>query len=130
MASNELPEGDGRRTTQDTDGDEVFHDTNPADTDFSPMLSGAEWREMHILIEITYKGKEEAEKSPEKHLSILHEMYESFPKKELIIYDNFGAKVNREACKNWTDMEAYKETFNIHDGYGRHIVIFRIRTTQ
>jgi hypothetical protein len=27
-------------------------------------------------------------------------------------------------------MEAYNECFNIHEGYGRQIVIFRIRTTQ
>jgi hypothetical protein len=130
MASDADQPDDDMITAPEPETEEVFHDTNPVNNGFTPTLSGSEWREIHILLEITYKNKPEAEKSPAKHLEVLHEMYESFPKNELIIYDNQARKVNRESCGKWTDMEAYKACFNLHDGYGRQIVIFRIRTTQ
>jgi hypothetical protein len=124
MATTSGQEDDGRTTTSESDADDTFHDTNPIDTGFTPTLSGAEWREMQILLEITHKNNSDMDKSPSKHLSILHKVHKSFPKNELIIYDNQAQKVNRQSCKNWTDMEAYKACFTIHDGYGRHIVIF------
>jgi hypothetical protein len=130
MTTTLKQEDDGRGTPKDMEQEEVFHDVNNDQNGFLPTLSGPEWREMHILLEITYKSKTEATTSPKKHLALLHEMYQSFPKDELIIYDNKSRKINRETCEKWTDIEAYKACFNIHDGYGRHIVIFRIRATQ
>jgi hypothetical protein len=85
---------------------------------------------MHILLELTYKSNAEATTSPAKHLELLHEMNQSFPKDELVMFNNKGRKINHETCTECTDIEAYQECFNINDGYGRHIVIFPIRTTQ
>jgi hypothetical protein len=56
-------------------------------------LSRNEKTKIHILIEITYRGKSEADKSPSKHLQILNALGEAFTKAELNIFDIKGKKV-------------------------------------
>ena len=130
MAVSADGEGNGTGKPAETEGEVEFHDADTDPTAFTPTLSGPEWREMHVLLEITYKTQAEASTYPTKHLAILTSRYDTFPKDELIIYDNKSRKINQETCGTWTDLEAYNACFNIYEGYGRQIVIFRICTTQ
>ena len=123
-------EDDGMRTPLESEAEEEFHDADGQQTGSTPTLSGPEMREMHVLLELTYRSQAEAAASPKRHLAILTAMYAAFPSDELVIYDNKGRKVNRDNCGTWTDLDAYKACFQIHEGYGRQMAIFRIRTTH
>ena len=130
MAIAQAKEDDGTGTTQESEAEEEFHDADTQQKGFTPTLSGSEWREMHVLLELTYRSQAEAALSPKKHLAILTAMYNAFPSDELIIFDNKGRKVNRTTCGDWKDIEAYKACYTLHEGYGRQMAIFRIRTTH
>ena len=67
---------------------EEFHDAETVIQGSGPSLSGNEKREMHILIEITYRDATEANTTPRKHLQILDALGKSFDKSELDMFDN------------------------------------------
>ena len=130
MAITQATEDGRMGTPNESEAEEEFHDADNQQTGFTPTLSGPEWCKMHILLELPYSSQVEATNSPKKHLALLHAMYKSFPADELVMYDNKGRTVNRDACGTWSDIEAYQACFNIHEGYGRQMTIFRIRTTH
>ena len=71
-----MNKGDGMGTPQEAEPEDKFFDTNGQQTGCTPTLSGPEWHEMQVLLELMYKNNQEANKSPMKHLTILHAMYE------------------------------------------------------
>jgi hypothetical protein len=129
-----MANSEGRNPTEsdDTTMDE-FHDATHDDvtvhTGETPTLTGAEWKEIHILLEITYNNNTEARTSPQKHLLILKELGTAFDNTELEIFDNKNRKLSLEACKAMANIEHYESHFKIHQGNGRHYVIFRVLTT-
>ena len=87
-------EGDGTGTPMESEAEDEFHDADAQPTGLNPTLSGPAWKEMHILLKLTYKSNQEADTSPTKHLAILHAMYEAFLNDELVMFDNKGRKIN------------------------------------
>lgn len=67
---------------------EEFHDAVTVHTGENATLTGAEWREIHLLLEITYKDRTEARTSPQKHMMLLKAMGNDFDNTEVCIYDN------------------------------------------
>jgi hypothetical protein len=95
----------------------------------TPTLTGAEWREIHILLEITYNDRTEARTSPQKHMLVLKALGTAFDSTELEIYDNKNRKLSLEACKAMENIQHYESHFKLHQGNGRHYVIFRVSST-
>jgi hypothetical protein len=95
----------------------------------NPTLTGAEWQEQHLLIKITYNDRNEARMSPQKHMMILKALGNSFDATKLEIFDNKNRKISLKACREMTKIEHYESHFTIHQGKGRHFVIFRVLTT-
>jgi hypothetical protein len=87
-------------------------------------LTGAKWKEMPISIEMTYKDSSEARTSPQKHMVILKAMGKSFDNTELILFESKNRKLSLNACRGMMDLEHYESYFKIHQGNGRHYVIF------
>ena len=108
---------------------EEFHDAVTVNTGEIPTLTGAEWKEIHLLIEITYKNHTEARTSPQKHMLVLKALSNAFDNTELEIYDNKNRKLSLEACKAMTNIQHYESHFKIHQGNGSHYVIFRVSST-
>ena len=109
---------------------EEFHDAATVIAGSGPSLSGNEKTEIHILIEITYRGKSEAEKSPSKHLQILNALGEAFTKTELDMFDIKGKKVKRSSVQKWREITTYEEHFQLQEFNNRHYVVFRALTTK
>jgi hypothetical protein len=84
---------------------------------------------MNILVEITYDNNAEATTSPQKHMLLLKAMGAAFDPTELIIYDMKNCKLTMEEWKATTGIGEYKKRFKIHQGNGRHYVIFRVLAT-
>jgi hypothetical protein len=76
---------------------------------------------------MTYKDRNEARTSPQKHMAILKAMENAFNNTELILFDNKNQKLSLEACCGMTNLDHYQLHFKIHQG--RHYVIFRVVTT-
>ena len=64
MATTSRTEGDGRGTPTAPETEDEHHFADAQRTAFTPTLSGPEWREMHVLLELTYKNQAEAATSP------------------------------------------------------------------
>jgi hypothetical protein len=47
---------------------EEFHDATAVHTGETSTLMGAKWKEIHLLLEITYNNHTEARTSPQKHM--------------------------------------------------------------
>jgi hypothetical protein len=120
----EEPEGPPINT--DTD---MGQDDDTVVTGEKRTLTGAEWKEMTILIEMTYKDNNEARTSPQKHMMILKAMGDAFDNTELTLFDNKNRKLSLEACREMTNLDHYESHFKIHQGKGRHYVIFRVHAT-
>ena len=73
------------RTQEDETMEEEFHDAATVQTGETPTLTGKEWQEQHILIEITYNNQTEARTSPQKHMMILKALGNAFDVTELEI---------------------------------------------
>jgi hypothetical protein len=84
---------------------------------------------MTISIKMTFKDSSEARTSPQKHMMILKAMGNAFDNSELTLFDNKNRKLSLEACREMTNLEHYEAHFKIHQGNGRHYVIFRVHTT-
>jgi hypothetical protein len=56
-------------------------------------------------------------------------MGNAFDNTELTLFDNKNRKLSLEACREMTNLEHYESHFKIHQGKGRHYVIFRVHTT-
>jgi hypothetical protein len=108
---------------------EEYHDAVTVTTGENMTLTGAEWKEIHLLLEITYKNNTEARTSPQKHMLVLKALSTAFDDTELAIYDNKNRKLSLEACKAMSNIKHYESHFNIHQGNGRHYVIFRVSST-
>ena len=117
------------RTQEDEMMEEEFHDAATVQTGETPTLTGKEWQEQHILIEITYNNQTEARTSPQKHMMILKALGNAFDVTELEIYDNKNRKLSLAACRGMTNIEHYESHYKIHQGNGRHYVIFRVMAT-
>jgi hypothetical protein len=76
------------KTPEDDHIMEEFHDAATVHTGENPTLTGAEWQEQHLLIEITYNDRAEARTTPQKHMLILKALGNSFDATELEIFDN------------------------------------------
>jgi hypothetical protein len=64
-------------------------DDNTVVTGKQKTLTGAEWKEITISLEMTYKDCSEARTSPQKHnMAILKAMGNAFDNTELILFDN------------------------------------------
>ena len=74
MAITQATEGGRTGTPNESEAEEELHDANNQQTGFTPTLSGPEWREMHVLLELPYGHQAEAANSPKKHLALLHAM--------------------------------------------------------
>lgn len=120
----EEPEG----PPPDTEAD-MGQDDDTVVTGEKRTLTGAEWKEMTILIEMTYKDNNEARTSPQKHMLILKSMGDAFDNTELTLFDNKNRKLSLEACREMTNLEHYESHFKIHQGKGRHYVVFRVHAT-
>ena len=81
------------------------------------------------MLEITYNNKTEGRTSPQKHMSILKALGDAFDNTELTIYDNKNRKLSLAACRKMANLEHYESHFTIHQGNGRHYVIFRVLAT-
>jgi hypothetical protein len=123
---------------------ELSNDTNPGikpptadpgdddatvQTGENPTLTGGEWKEMDLLLEITYKDKTEARTSPQKHMMILKALGTAFDMTELEIFDKKHRQLDLEACRAMANIEHYEAHFKIHQGNGRSYVIVHVRTT-
>ena len=124
MAASTNTNSNEQKTPEEETPDEEFHDATTVQTGENPNLTGAEWREQHILIEITYNNKMEARTSPQKHMMILKGLRNAFDITELEIYDNKNRKLSLAACRAMMNIEHYEAHYKIHQGNGRHYVIF------
>jgi hypothetical protein len=115
---------------KDETTDEEFHDAATVITGSGPSLNGNEKTEIHILVEITYRGASEALTTPSKHLQILNALGGAFDKAELDMYDKKGRKVNRASVQQWRDITTHEDHFQIQQANNRHYVIFRALTTK
>ena len=127
--SEEENADDAKRIEEETTTEE-FHDAATVMAGSGPSLSGNEKTEIHILIEITYRGKSEAEKSPSKHLQILNALGEAFTKTELDMFDIKGKKVKWSSVQKWREITTYEEHFQLQEFNNRHYVVFRALTTK
>ena len=109
--------------------EEEFHDAATVHTGENITLTGDEWKELHILIEITYNNKTEARTSSQKHLLVLQAMGNAFDPTELKIFDQKNRELPLQQCREMKDQANYEHRFTIHQGNGRHYVIFRVSTT-
>ncbi len=125
-----MENADDDKQTEEEVITEEFHDAATVIAGSGPSLSGNEKTEIHILIEITYRGKSEAEKSPSKHLQILNALGEAFTKAELDMFDIKGKKVKRSSVQQWREITTYEEHFTLHEFNNRHYVVFRALTTK
>jgi hypothetical protein len=114
---------------QETTTEEDFQDAVTFHTGETPTLTGAEWREIHILLEITYNDQTEARTSPQKHMLVSKALGTAFDDTELEIYDNKNRKLSLAACKTMANIKHYQLHFKLHQGNGRHYVIFRVSST-
>jgi hypothetical protein len=103
-----------------------FHDATTVHTGKTPTLTGAEWKETRIMLEITYKNHTKARTSRQKRMVVLKALGTAFNSTELEIYDNNNRKVSLEVCKKMQNIQHYKSHFKIHQGNGCHYVIFCI----
>jgi hypothetical protein len=55
---------------------------------------------------------------------VLKALGTAFDSTELEIYDNKNRKLSLEACKAMENIQHYKAHFKLHQGNGRHYVIF------
>lgn len=129
MATSAIANPEELTTVQDETVIEEFHDAATVHTGENLTLTGAEWKEMHLMIEITYKNTTEGRTSPQKHMLILKELGSAFDKTELEIFDNKNRTLSLDACKEMKNIEHYEAHFKIHQGNGRHYVVFRVLTT-
>ena len=106
----ELPSGNA--------GTEEFHDAETVHTGEIATLTGAEWKEMYLLIKMTYNDRSEAKSSPQKHMNILKAMGNAFDNTELELYDNRNRKLSLEACCGMMNLQHYESHFTIHQGNG------------
>jgi hypothetical protein len=118
------PDQAGEETTM-----EEFHDAATVHTGENLTLTGAECKEIHLLIEITYKNGTEARTSPQKHVMVLKALGNAFDNTELEIFDNKNRKLSLDACREMKNIEHYESHFKTHQGNGRHYVIFRVLST-
>jgi hypothetical protein len=124
IENSKEPDQEGEETNM-----EEFHDVTTVHTGENLTLTGAEWKEIHLLIEITYKDGTEARTSPQKHMKVLKALGNAFDNTELEIFDNKNRKLSLEACQEMKYIEHYESHFKIHQGNGRHYVIFRVLST-
>ncbi len=129
MASSMMQNAMETELPDDDPNAEEFHDAVTVNTGEIPTLTGAEWKEIHLLLEITYKNHTEARTSPQKHMLVLKALSNAFDNTELEIYDNKNRKLSLEACKGMTNIQHYESHFKIHQGNGSHYVIFRVSST-
>ena len=92
MVTNAMTEGNRSGTPEESEQEDETQYVDTQQTAFNLTLSGPEWREMHVFLEITYKSQSEAANSPMKHLEILTAMFGAFPADELVMFDNKGRK--------------------------------------
>ena len=84
---------------------EVFHDASTVHTGENAMLTGAEWKEIYLLMEITYSNKTEVHSSPEKHMSILKALGDAFNNTKLEIFDNKNRKLSLDQCSKMKNVD-------------------------
>jgi hypothetical protein len=121
---------DEDKQTKDETTDEEFHDAATVIAGSGPSLRGNEKTEIHILVEITYRGTSEAQTTPSKHLQILNALGGAFDKAELNMYDKKRRKVKRASVQQWRDIMTHQDHFQIQQTNNRHYVIFRASTTK
>ena len=80
------------------------------------------------MLEITYNDKTESRTSPQKK-NDTKELSTAFDVTELEIYYNKNQKLSLAACRGMTNIEHYESHYKIHQGNGRHYVIFRVMAT-
>ncbi len=129
MADSTMENADDDEQLEEEVITEEFHKAATVIAGSGPSLSGNEKTEIHILIEITYKNRTEARTSPQKHMMLLKALGNSFDATELEIFDNKNRKLSLDACKEMTKIEHYEAHFKIHQGKGRHFVIFCVLAT-
>ncbi len=130
MADSTMENADDDKQTEEEVITEEFHYAATVIAGSGPSLSGNKKTEIHILIEITYRGKSEAEKSPSKHLQILNALGEAFTKTELDMFDIKGKKVKWSSVQKWREITTYEEHFQLQEFNNRHYVVFRALTTK
>jgi hypothetical protein len=108
---------------------EEFHNADTVHTGGKLMLTGAKWKEIHLLVQITYKDVIEACSSPPKHTMVLKAMGYAFDNTELQTFNNKNWKLSLATCRKMKNIEHYESHFKIHEGNGRHYVIFRVLST-
>jgi hypothetical protein len=67
--------------TKNTNKDQIieeFHDAATVHTGEKPTLTGAEWKEFNLLLEITYKDRTKECTSPQKHMMMLKVLGNAF----------------------------------------------------
>jgi hypothetical protein len=91
------PSEENANETEETNNDqtmEKFHDAATVHNVENLTLTGAEWKEIHLLLEITYKvERTEARTSPQKHMLILKAFENAFDNTELEMNDNKNRKL-------------------------------------
>ena len=111
-------------------GTEEYHDAETVHGGIGPNINGDVKTEIHILVEITFRGSEEAKTTPQKHMQLLNALGRSFNKTELKMLNMKNRKVLRESTEQWRDITTYSDNFKIHDARNRHYVVFRAMTTK
>jgi hypothetical protein len=106
-----------------------FHDAATVHTGENLTLTGEEWKEIYLMVEITYNGVTEGRTSPQKHMRVLKALGNAFDSTELEIYDNKKRKVGLQVCREMTNLQHYEDRYKIHQGNGRHYVVFRVLVT-
>jgi hypothetical protein len=109
---------------------EEFHDAATVLGGAGTDLTGEVKSDIHILLEITYRGSGEARKTPQKHLQVLYALAQEFNKSELKIYNQENKRVSRDSLEQWRDVRNYEDSFTINESRGRHYVVFRTSTTK
>ncbi len=130
MADSSAESADEAKNDGDDPTNEEFHDAATVIAGSGPSISGSEKKEIHILVEITYRGAAEAKTTASKHLQILNALGESFDKSELDMFDNKGRKIKRSSVKQWKEITTHDEHYTIQQSKNRHFIIFRALTTK
>jgi hypothetical protein len=78
MAASQVENTTEPGTSEEETKMEDFQDAVTVQTGETETLTGAEWRESHSLLEITYKDQTEGRTSPQKHMPVLKALGNAF----------------------------------------------------
>jgi hypothetical protein len=91
-----MPLEENANKMEDTNNNQMmddFHNAATVHTGKNLTSTGAEWKEIHLLLEIIYELRTEARTSLQKHMMILKALENAFDNTELEIYDNKNHKL-------------------------------------